>query len=469
MAPAAELDTVRAPGTSGAARTEPLRARWPATRPPSGVAAAAARTALVTLLDRGACDRFELIHPDRTVTVHGPSEILDLRSRTGPDSGAGRDTGAADRPDGTGLTARIVIDDARTWTAVASGGSSGLGRAYIDGWWTSDDLTTVLRALTRSLEPLDEIRNRVTRITAPVTDRLRRLRPGPTRRTNRLDIASHYDLSNDFFALFLDETMTYSAGVFPSPTATMADASRAKYDRLIDKLGVTADHHILEVGTGWGGFALRAASRVGCRVTTTTISAEQYREATARIAAAGLSDQVTVLATDWRDLRGRYDRVVAIEMIEAVHWRHYDSFFQALGERLDPHGLLGLQAICVPEWRYRRTRTTEDFIRRYVFPGGCLPSIGTITTEAAGSARLQTIDVDDLTAHYAETLDRWTRRFEEHWDTMEGLGLDERFRRLWRFYLAYCSAAFIERHCTLNQVILAGPRWRPAGLALRPC
>ncbi|MFV0527080.1 MAG: class I SAM-dependent methyltransferase [Acidimicrobiales bacterium] len=458
MTPAADLEPVPTPAEGTRRdRTGPLRSRWSTAPPPAGAVAGVARSVLVGLLELGAVDRFELVHPDRTVTVHGPGRVIDLRS-DGPLT-----------PPEPELTARIVIHDARTWTAVALDGSAGLGRSYIEGWWTADDLTTVLRALTRCLQPLDEVRNRAARITAPVAERLRRLRPGPTRRTNRIDIASHYDLGNDFFALFLDETMTYSAGIFPSPSASLADASRAKYDRLIAKLGITSDHHVLEVGTGWGGFAVRAASRVGCRVTTTTISAEQHREATARVAAAGLDDRVTVLAADWRDLKGRYDRVVSIEMIEAVHWRHYRSFFRVLGDRLRPHGLIGLQAICVPDRRYRRTRTTEDFIRRFVFPGGCLPSVGVLTAEAARAARLQTIDVDDLSAHYTETLDRWADRFEENRDAVARLGLDETFQRLWRFYLAYCSAAFAERHCTLNQVVLAGPGWRPAGLDLRPC
>ncbi len=233
------------------------------------------------------------------------------------------------------------------------------------------------------------------------------------------------------------------------------------------KLGAGAGHSVLEIGTGWGGFTLRAVDTIGCKVTTTTISEEQLKEAKRRVHSHHRAANVNLLGTDWRDLTGRFDRVVSIEMIEAVDWRDYDQYFAKIERCMEPDGLAAIQAIGVPDRRYERTKTTEDFIRRFVFPGGFLPSLGAISTSVAKATRMQIIDVEDLSAHYAETLRRWRHRFDEHLADVQALGLDDRFCRLWRFYLAYCEAAFSERHCTVNQIVMAGPRWRPNSLDLR--
>jgi cyclopropane-fatty-acyl-phospholipid synthase len=322
-----------------------------------------------------------------------------------------------------------------------------------------------VQVLIRNIDGLDELRNRLTAATGGIAGRVRALLPRPGRHRDRDHIAAHYDLGNEFFATFLDETMTYSSGVFPSAEATLADASRGKYDRLLTKLGVSDEHSVLEIGSGWGGFALRAVEQTGCRVTTTTISAAQHAEASKRFREAGLADRITLLDHDWRDLDGSFDRVVSIEMLEAVHPRNYDRYFETIERCLRPDGLVALQVICVPDRRYERARNTEDFIRRFVFPGGFLPSLGAISRSVAASTRLQIVDVEDLSAHYAETLHRWRRRFDERTERLEALGLDERFQRLWRFYLAYCEAGFRERHCTVNQIVLAGRRWRPDELS----
>ncbi|MDH4363404.1 MAG: cyclopropane-fatty-acyl-phospholipid synthase family protein [Acidimicrobiia bacterium] len=432
------------PLTAPAAQVRPERllARAETVVPRSALPARAARAAVTALLRRLDTGQLTIVAPDGSRAVY--------RGRTDGDD------------------AEVHVLDDRAWTAVATEGSIGLGRGYIEGWWTTPDPVGLLQLLTRNLRTLDELRNRWQHATGGMTDRLRRVLPGPGRSANREDIASHYDLGNDFFSLFLDETMTYSAGVFAHRGADMATASRAKYDRLLAKLGVHAGTSLLEVGTGWGGLALRAAGSLGCPVTTTTISAEQRAEARRRVEAAGLTDRITVLDKDWRDLQGRFDRVVSIEMIEAVDWRHYDRFFATLDRLVAPDGLVGLQAICVPDRRYERAKKTEDFIRRFVFPGGNLPSIGSITRAVAHSTRLQILDVEDFSAHYAETLARWRTEFDAKIDEVRALGLDDRFCRLWRFYLAYCEAGFRERHCTVNQIILAGPRWRPDGLSLRP-
>ncbi len=366
------------------------------------------------------------------------------------------------------LEATIEILDPRAWSALVREGSIGLGRGYFENWWDSDDPTTVVRIIIRNIEPLDEIRNRVADKTGVISDSIRKVLPRAGRRRNKEDIASHYDLGNDFFQIFLDETLTYSSAIFPSGEAALAEGSHYKYDRLLRKLGVDASHDLLEIGTGWGGFALRAVDIAGCNVTTTTISSEQLREARHRVRSAGRNDKVRLLDRDWRDLEGRFDRIVSIEMIEAVDWRDYDHYFATIERCLVPDGLVAIQAICVPDRRYERTKNTEDFIRRFVFPGGFLPSLGAIGSSVSAATRLQIVDVEDLSAHYAETLRRWRVRFDDNLEQVRALDLDERFIRLWRFYLAYCEAGFLERHCTVNQIVLAGPHWRPDGLSLRP-
>jgi cyclopropane-fatty-acyl-phospholipid synthase len=366
------------------------------------------------------------------------------------------------------LHATLEVHDGRAWTALVSEGSIGLGRGYFEGWWDSDDPVTVVRIIIRNVEWLDELRNRFSRRTGWATNRIRNALPTPSRSRNKEDIASHYDLGNEFFEIFLDETLTYSSAIFPSGEAALAEASHYKYDRMLSKLGVNAEHSILEIGTGWGGFALRAVDTAGCKVTTTTISEEQLTEATHRVRSNNRGSDVTLLDTDWRDLTGRFDRVVSIEMIEAVDWRDYDQYFATIERCMEPDGLSAVQAICVPDRRYERTKNTEDFIRRFIFPGGFLPSIGAISKSVTKATRMQIVDVEDLSAHYVETLRRWRERFDERIDDVKALGLDERFCRLWRFYLAYCEAGFSERHCTVNQIVLAGPQWRPDGLTLRP-
>lgn len=366
-------------------------------------------------------------------------------------------TYGSDRPE---LVGEITIHDGRAYVAVITEGSVGLGRGFIEGWWDSPDPVTAVRVMIRNLAALDELRNRLHTYTGWATDPLRRVLPRPGRHRNREDISAHYDLGNRFFELFLDETMTYSAAVFPTPDTPLSVASLHKYDMLLGKLGVDASHRLLEIGTGWGGLAIRAVETTGCQVTTTTISAEQLDEATQRVKQAGYEDSITLLDTDWRDLAGQHDRIISIEMIEAVDWRDYDAFFSTIERCLRPDGLVALQAICLPDNRYARAKNTEDFIRRFVFPNGCLASIGAISRSVTRATGMQVVDVEDISAHYAETLRQWRYCFESHLDEVNELGLDDRFCRLWRFYLAYCEAGFRERHCTVNQIVLASRDWR---------
>lgn len=355
---------------------------------------------------------------------------------------------------GDPLCAEVMVHDRRAYSAVVREGSIGLGRGYIEGWWSSPDPVAVVQVLIRNMARIDRWRNRTAKVVGPAADSVRRRLPRDSRRRNRDDIAAHYDIGNEFFALFLDETLTYSSAVFPHPGADLADASRHKYDLLLGRLGVTSDQHLLEIGSGWGGLAIHAARSVGCRVTTTTISAEQLHEARRRVERAGVADRVTVLDSDWRDLSGRYDHVISIEMIEAVDWREYDDFFATIERCLVPGGRAALQAICLPDARWERAKNTEDFIRRFVFPNGYLPSVAAIRDSVARSTSMRVATADDFAGHYAETLAQWRRRFWSHIEGVRALGLDERFCRLWDFYLAYCEAGMRERHCTVVQIAL---------------
>jgi cyclopropane-fatty-acyl-phospholipid synthase len=361
--------------------------------------------------------------------------------------------GGDDRPQAT-----VVIHDPAVYSAVLREGSVGFGRTYADGLWDCDDLTSLVRVLSHGLRPVTAVQDRLGRWAAYGTDWARRLR-APDRTEDRDNIKSHYDLSNEFFALMLDETMMYSCAIFDHPDAGLAEAQRAKLDRVSTKLDLQPDDRVLEIGTGWGGFAVHAAAQYGCRVTTTTVSEEQFHYASKRVADAGLADRVTVLDRDYRDLTGTFDKLVSIEMIEAVDWRRHDTFFGTCASLLRSDGLMALQAITVDDRSYQRAKNGTDFVREYIFPGGCLPSVEAITRSLRRSTPLMVIDLEDIGRHYVETLRRWHRNVRQHEDEIEALGLDRRFRRLWELYLCYCEGAFHERHISDVQMVLAMPDW----------
>lgn len=360
----------------------------------------------------------------------------------------------------------IVVLDPRAYAAAARSGSAGLGEAWFRGWWYTDDLVGLLRMLIGAMRPLDRRRDRLHALLRPVLDPIRKMRrPNPDR--DRRNVRAHYDLGNEFFEAFLDETMTYSCAVFESPSVTLAEASTEKLDRLCRKVGLRGDHQVVEIGTGWGSFALHAAGRYGSHVTTTTVSAAQARLARERFVSAGLADRIDLRELDYRRLTGTYDRLISIEMIEAVDWRDVPGYLQTCARLLRPDGVMGLQAIVMADQRWARTRVTEDFIKRWVFPGGSLPSLTSISDAVTKCTDLRITDIEDLGLHYAETLHRWRERLHARWGDLAELGVTEELGRLWDFYLAYCEAAFLERHVSVAQIVLAKPRWRPDALAVR--
>jgi cyclopropane-fatty-acyl-phospholipid synthase len=351
------------------------------------------------------------------------------------------------------LRAQIDIIDMRAWPLVLLGGSAGLGEAWSKGYWETADLTAAIRVIARATSVADGPRSLLQKVGGPITDRLRRLRPQDKHR-DRQNIGAHYDLGNEFFEQLLDPSMMYSSALFSSPSLTLEEGSIAKLDRLCQMIDIRPGDRVLEIGTGWGGFAIHAATRFGAQVTTTTISAEQYIYAKDRVAAVGLEGQITVLNDDYRDLSGSWDRLVSIEMIEAVDWRDYDTFFSACCELLVPGGVMGLQAIVIEPDRFERAKNTRDFIKAHIFPGGCLPSIEAIKRSLEQVTDFSIDEDFGFGADYAETLRRWRVNLHADEATLASLGLDQQFIRLWDFYLCYCEAGFEEKMINVVQMKL---------------
>ncbi len=347
---------------------------------------------------------------------------------------------------------------------VALGGALGAGEAYIEGLWSADDLTTLIRILAVNEAAFAGLNGPMTWLAAAAARFAHALRRN-SRAGSRANIAAHYDLSNAFYALWLDETMTYSSAVFESPAMSLADAQRAKLERVCRKLGLQPGHRVVEIGSGWGSFALHAAGRHGCHVTTTTISRAQSALARERIAAARLGHRIDLLELDYRDLHGQFDRLASIEMIEAVGWQYYDAYFARLASLLRPDGAACIQAITMPDRYYERARRQVDFIKHFVFPGSCIPSLGAIAGSVARATDLTIHSVEDLTPHYVLTLRRWRENFMAALPQVRRLGFDEAFVRLWEYYLSYCEAGFAERTIGLHQVVLVKPAWRSDALA----
>lgn len=360
-------------------------------------------------------------------------------------------------PAEAGLRAQVEVRDPRAY-ALALRGSAGLAQGYVDELWTSDDPVAVVRVAGRNLSVLDRWRQRLRPVVGPLQQALERV-PRNTRGGAAANISAHYDLGNTLFESFLDSTLTYSSGFYPQPESTLEEAQAAKLERICERLGLSPDDHLVEIGTGWGGLAIHAASEYGCRVTTTTISREQHAYATELVRRAGLDDRVELLLRDYRDLEGRYDKLVSIEMIEAVGWHYFETFFAKCSQLVGPNGAMFLQAIVIDDDLYETEKAARSFANTQIFPGGCLPSLELIT-ELGARYGMQTSWCEDISAHYARTLSDWRERFNAAWPKLEPLGYDERFKRLWNFYLAFSEAGFRELRIRDLQLLLAKPGWR---------
>mgnify|MGYP000862278463 CR=1 FL=1 len=367
------------------------------------------------------------------------------------------------RPGGEALAAEIKVLDPRCYRHIVLGGSLGAVEAFVHGYWTCSDLVSLVRIFCRNAALSSGLEGRPARLLSPLVRFGHWLRRN-TASGSRRNIAAHYDLGNEFFALFLDSTMAYSSAVFPRADSSLEEASQAKFAGICRQLELKPSDHVLEIGTGWGGFALYAAQHCGCRITTTTISRKQYTYAQQQVAAAGLSDRITVLNDDYRTLTGVYDKLVSIEMIEAVGHQYFDTYFRLCSQRLKPQGLMLLQANVIPDQRFDRYRRSVDFIQRYIFPGGCLPSVGAICRSLGRVTDLRLVHLDDITPHYAETLALWRQRFRANRDQVRNLGFSEEFLRTWEYYFCYCEGGF--RECAIGdvQMLLAKPACRPTAL-----
>lgn len=353
----------------------------------------------------------------------------------------------------------IVLKDWRTYSMMMSGGALGAAEAYMEKCWDSPDLVRVVRFFAANINAMKSLESGLARLSKPALALLHRHNRNSLQGSRR-NIAAHYDLGNDFFALFLDRTMMYSSAIFPSADTSLEDASEYKMEQICQRLELQAGMSLLEVGTGWGGLALHAARHHGVHVTTTTISREQARYAREQVARAGLTDHITILEKDYRELEGQYDRVVSVEMIEAVGAEFLPGYFRMLGERLKPDGKLLLQAITVPDQRYDHARRQVDFIKRYIFPGGFLPSVSVMQEHLTRHTSLVTTELADIGMDYARTLHHWRERYIAALPDIRALGFDEHFLRMWNYYLCYCEGAFIERAISTVHLVAAGPEWR---------
>ena len=354
--------------------------------------------------------------------------------------------------------ATVTVHSPRAWPMLLRG-SRGLAESYAQGLWDSPDLVAVIRLAARNVDVLDRWRARLTPVRTPFqTARGALVRN--TRVRSRKDIAAHYDLGNELFTRMLDPTMSYSCALFDRPGMTLEEAQVAKLEQICEKLELGPDDQLVEIGTGWGGLAIHAAATRGCRVTTTTISREQREYALAEVQRAGVSGRVEIRLQDYRDLRGSYDKLVSVEMIEAVGWQHFGTFFAKCSDLLAPHGAMLLQAITIDDRAYRVEKASRSFMNTHIFPNGCLPSMEVIARNVARRTDMQTLHVEDLTPHYVPTLRGWRDEFLANAEELERIGYDSRFRRLWTLYLAYCEAGFAERRICEVQIVFGKPHYR---------
>lgn len=361
------------------------------------------------------------------------------------------------------LSVDVEVLDGRFWGDVAFGGTVGAGEAYIRGYWRASDLTTLIRLMVRNRAVMDSLEGGLALVSAPLRAVLHFANRNTQRGAER-NIAAHYDLGNDFFRLMLDPTMAYSCGIYPHAGATLEQASIAKFASICNKLALGPDDHLLEIGTGWGGLAIFAAREYGCRVTTTTISREQYEYSCAAVARAGLQERVTLLRQDYRELTGTYDKLVSVEMVEAVGHQYLDGYFATCSRLLKPDGAMLLQAITLKDQYYESALKTVDYIQAYVFPGSFIPSVTALVGAVQRATDLKLFHLEDIGPHYARTLADWRARLAGNEPAVRALGFNDEFLRLFEFYLCYCEGGFAERHLGDVHMLLTKPLNRRAPL-----
>ena len=360
---------------------------------------------------------------------------------------------------GSELQASIRIHHPRFYSRILFSGSIGAAEAYMEGLWSADNLTMVMRIMALNQPVFTEMETGLARLTSPIYRFYHWARKN-TQVGSRKNILAHYDLGHAFYKLFLDPTMTYSCGIFESERSTMEEASVAKYDRICKKLQLTPGDRVVEIGTGWGGFALHAVQHYDVHVTTTTISDEQHRLAAERFKKAGVQDRITLLKEDYRNLKGQFDKLVSIEMIEAVGHQYFNTFFRTCSQLLHDNGMMLLQAITIRDQEFKRYIHSVDFIKRYIFPGGCVTSVAAMLASVTRVTDLRIFHLEDITPHYARTLREWRKRFFDNIQKVRALNFPETFIRMWEYYLCYCEGGFSERYIGDVQMLLTKPLCR---------
>ena len=355
------------------------------------------------------------------------------------------------------FTVTITVKNMRFYGDLAFGGSIGAGEAWMQGYWECDNLVNLVRLMVRNRNMLDEMEGPLTLIARPLR-KLSHLVNRNTRQGAKRNISAHYDLGNDFFALWLDASMMYSCAIFEPEGISLAQAQYARLERVCQRLNLKSSDHLVEIGSGWGALAIHAARHYGCKVTTVTISNRQYELAKQRIEDAGLSEQITIMLKDYRDLDGHYDKLVSLEMIEAIGFEQYDSYFAKCSELLKPGGRMLIQAITIEDDRFDEYRKNVDFIQQYIFPGSCLPSQREMHASIARVSDMTVTSVDDIGLHYATTLHHWRMNFFKKIDHVRNLGYPETFIRMWEYYLCYCEGGFLEQ--SISDVLLTSEKPR---------
>jgi cyclopropane-fatty-acyl-phospholipid synthase len=420
---------------------------------PSAALSSADTGTMVRLARNGLLGRLQHLTVGR-LRLEDPWGTTTFGERGGVDQGA------------TGFDIALRITDPAAYLAMAARGTIGAAEAYMAGQLHVSDLTGMIRLFLQNRAVMESLEGGLARLGAPLM-RLAHWYHRNTRQGSRRNIGAHYDLGNDFFSLFLDPTMMYSSAVFTRPDMGLDEAATTKLDLICQRLELRPEDHLLEIGTGWGGLALHAATHYGCRVTSTTISRNQFDHASRRVRVAGLEDRIQIVSQDYRDLRGQYDKLVSVEMIEAVGLKFLDTYFRQCSQLLKPAGRLLIQAITIADRHYAAAKGQVDFIQKYIFPGGALPSVGAMLDSVSRVTDLQLTGLQDIGLDYARTLNLWRERFLVRLLEVRRQGYSEEFIRMWEWYLCYCEGGFLERTISDVHVVFDKPQSRlvPAGYA----